>query len=164
MKTSPSRNQWNKPSSFNRKWKLSVKFFCFFQSHIWSIFRDSCVHSETPRSKSSGPFKLDQAYISEIESDWVRSEKWEKGQMSQVNLDFLHSPLKSCEVNGVSYPADRLQRLISNSATHVQVPGQMHNYTSPQRNMTVSSPNTPKWVTESPFFESINHLIENYAI
>lgn len=75
----------------------------------------------------------------------MRSEKWEKGQVSQVNLDFLQSPLKSGEVNGVSYPADRLQRLISNSATHMQVGGQMQNYTSPQRNSSILSPtNTPK--------------------
>lgn len=103
------------------------------------------VQQETPRARSSGPFKLDESYINEIERDWIRSDKWEKGQLCQVDLAFLHSPLKSCSVNGVSYPADRLQRLISDSATQLQASGQIQNYTSPPRNLSILSPtNSPK--------------------
>lgn len=74
---------------------------------------------ELPRSKPSGPFKLDQDFITEIEKDWVRSENWNIPKASDVNLDFLYSPLKIAEVNGVSYPADRLQRIISNASQHL---------------------------------------------
>lgn len=100
---------------------------------------------ELIRPKTSGPFKLDQTYIEEIEKGWVRSDNWEKGQALQVNMDFLHSPLKSGEVNGVSYPANRLQTLISNTPAHLTPGGHIINYTSPQRNSSVLSPSTPKY-------------------
>lgn len=83
--------------------------------------------------KPTGPFKLDEDYIREIEKGWIKSDQWEKGRIVPANLDFLHSPLKVYEVNGVSYPADRLQRLISNA--HLQAAGHL-NTTSPQRAVT----------------------------
>lgn len=74
---------------------------------------------EIMRPKPSGPFKLDQEYIHEIEKGWVRSEQWQIPKPLDINTDFLYSPLKSAEVNGVSYPADRLHRLISNASQHM---------------------------------------------
>lgn len=85
--------------------------------------------NETTVRKPSGPFKLDEDYIKEIEKDWIRSDTWERGTMNHVNLDFLYSPLKTKPVNGVCYPAERLQQLIARS----QVTG---HYTSPNRNMS----------------------------
>lgn len=103
----------------------------------------------SPKPKPSGPFKIDQDYIEEIEKDWIRSEKWNKCKTLEINADFLNSPLRSANVNGVSYPADRLQRLISNAPSHLLTPGSgnrtITHYTvsptSPQSNANaVSSP------------------------
>lgn len=92
--------------------------------------------------RPTGPFKLDEDYLKDIEKGWIKSDQWEKGYVVPANLDFLHSPLKVSEVNGVSYPADRLQRLISNA--HMQNAGHI-NATSPQRNTTATlSPAAPK--------------------
>lgn len=79
-------------------------------------FDDRVQPQEMVRPKPSGPFKLDQDFINEIEKDWVRSELWQIPKPLDVDTGFLYSPLKSAEVNGVSYPADRLQRLISAAA------------------------------------------------
>lgn len=97
------------------------------------------------RPKSSGPFKLDENFINDIEDGWVRSERWEKGRALDVNTEFLHSPLRSCEVNGVSYPADRLQHLISTAPAHLTPSGHVLTFVSPQRTMPISSaPTTAK--------------------
>lgn len=100
---------------------------------------------ESPRPKTSGPFKLDDHFIDEIEKDWVRSEKWDKAQVLQKDTDFLHSPLRSADVNGVQYPADRLQRLISNAHTpHLVTTPVNHGFayginTSPTTNVTMTT-------------------------
>lgn len=86
---------------------------------VFVFFYRTC---ETPRQRSGGPFKLDQDFIIDIEKDWVRSDQWETPKQLDVNTDFLYSPLKSTDVNGVSYPADRLQRLISNAPQHMMSP------------------------------------------
>lgn len=90
------------------------------------------VQQEAVRPKPSGPFKLDQDYINEIEKDWVRSELWQIPKPLDVDTGFLYSPLKSAEVNGVSYPADRLQRLISAASQHMLTSPVSHglNYSS----------------------------------
>lgn len=109
-------------------------FFCFFRVQ------------EQPRPRTSGPFKLDQTYISEIEKGWVRSDQWERGKASKANMDFLHSPLKSAEINGVCYPAERLQQLISKTPTHLASTLYPANHFTPptQRTTSVLTPSTPK--------------------
>lgn len=92
---------------------------------------------EIQRPKPSGPFKLDQEFISDIEKDWVRSDQWQIPKPLEINTDFLHSPLKSADVNGVSYPADRLQRLISNAPQHMVSPVSHHGI-SYNMNTTIS--------------------------
>lgn len=91
---------------------------------------------ESPRTKPSGPFNLVQDFIEDIEKDWVQSDKWQRGKILEVNSDFLHSPLRSADVNGVSYPADRLQRLISNAPSHLIKTG------AHPLNYTIGSPST----------------------
>lgn len=93
----------------NREWKCEFEMFTLKLNRPYEI----------QRPKPSGPFKLDQEFISDIEKDWVRSEQWQIPKPLDVQTDFLNSPLKSADVNGVSYPAERLQRLIS-SAPHQQ--------------------------------------------
>lgn len=106
------------------------------------IFARFSLHREAeytpPKPKSSGPFKLDQGYIEEIEQGWVRSDKWEKFHPLQINTDFLHSPIRSAEVNGVSYPADRLQRLVADAPTHL-----LSSPVAGQHNMQAYSTNQP---------------------
>lgn len=87
---------------------------------VFNVFINRPI--EIQRPKPSGPFKLDQDFINEIEKDWVRSDQWQIPKQLDVNTDFLHSPLKSAEVNGVSYPAERLHRLISNAPQHMMSP------------------------------------------
>lgn len=89
---------------------------------------------ESPRTKPNGPFNLVQGFIEDIEKDWVQSDKWHRAKVLEVNSDFLHSPLRSADVNGVSYPADRLQRLISNAPSHLITTG------THQMNYTIGSP------------------------
>lgn len=85
---------------------------------------------------------MDEDFINEIEKGWIKSDQWEKGRVVPANLDFLHSPLRVSEVNGVSYPADRLQCLISNA--HLQTASHM-NISSPKRTTSSTlSPAAPK--------------------
>lgn len=69
----------------------------------------------TKAKASTGPFGLDPAVIAEIEKDWVRAADQPKLVLPTVDLSFLHSPLKIAEINGVSYPADRLNVLVNRS-------------------------------------------------
>lgn len=105
---------------------MKFRFSFFYRMH------------ETPRSKPSGPFKLDQDFINDIEKDWVRSETWQIPKPKEVQTDFLYSPLKSAVVNGTSYPADKLHRLISNAPQHHMMSPVNHgnNYTA---NTTISA-------------------------
>lgn len=64
---------------------------------------------------TTGPFGLDPAVIAEIEKDWVRASDQPKLELPTVDLSFLHSPLKIAEINGVAYPAERLNLLINRS-------------------------------------------------
>ena len=68
-----------------------------------------------PKPRVSGPFKLDENVIAEIEKDWVRSDDLPKLETPNFDYSFLYSPLKSAEINGISYPADRLKMLMSNT-------------------------------------------------
>lgn len=102
---------------------------------------------EQARPRTTGPFKLDQTYITEIEKGWVRSDQWERGKASKVNMDFLYSPLKSTEVNGVCYPAERLQQLMFKTPTHLASTTSLtmnYHSTPAKRPMSVLSPATPK--------------------
>lgn len=133
---------------------------------------------ESPRTKPSGPFNLVQDFIEDIEKDWVQSDKWQRGKTLEVNSDFLHSPLRSADVNGVSYPADRLQRLISNAPSHLVPTG-----TRPLNYNTIGSPSAyninddtsptrmQKYVlkiykksTFSPFFASNGYYYQCFSI
>lgn len=93
------------------------------QFHFSMNFRQQ----EQPKQKPSGPFKLDQTYIEEIEQGWVRSDEWEKVSAAKVNMDFLYSPLRCEEVNGVSYPMDKLRNLMANAQTSTRGTTGAHN-------------------------------------
>lgn len=94
--------------------------------NISTISIYSFVHSlrrepeySPPKPRSSGTFKLNQDYIGEIEQGWSRSNKWTKASPPPSDVDFLHSPIRSADVNGASYPADSLQNLISSASSHL---------------------------------------------
>lgn len=70
----------------------------------------------------------------------MRSDKWEKCSSHQINTDFLHSPIRSAEVNGVQYPGDRLQRLLSNAPSHLMTsPNQQNHQQGYSMNQTTVS-------------------------
>lgn len=68
----------------------------------------------------------------------MRSELWQIPKPLDVETGFLYSPLKSAEINGVSYPAERLQRLISTASQQMLTSPVSHamNYTA---NTTISN-------------------------
>lgn len=51
--------------------------------------------------------------IKEIERGWIRVDQLPLREPAKVDLGFLYSPLKLYEVNGVTYPKDRLEQLIA---------------------------------------------------
>lgn len=119
------------------KMNLLMKFLSTLSLHR--------IQQEMVRPKPSGPFKLDQDFINEIEKDWVRSELWQIPKPLDVETGFLYSPLKSAEVNGVSYPADRLQRLISTASQHMLASPVVNHTMNYAANTTISmnTLNTP---------------------
>lgn len=137
--------------------------------NIFSLFCYMYSTYEQQRPKPSGPFRLDDNYIDEIEKGWVRSDQWEKASAAKVNMEFLYSPLKFEEVNGVSYPAERLRNLIANTPTHAPSAG--HNITyqasSPmQHNLAVLSPSPrldAKLVFSRKTYKNLlNKIISNF--
>lgn len=71
------------------------------------------AHTVIVAPKPSGPFKLDQAVIDEIEKDWVRvGDQPAVAERPAVDLAFMHSPLKIVEIDGTGYPRDRLDALL----------------------------------------------------
>lgn len=94
--------------------KSMLYFNLFKLKYIYLFFR-SYDHSPPPliRPRVNGPFGLDQDVIAEIERGWIRSDQMVQRDSINVDLSFLNSPLKIVEKDGVSYPTDQLQRLIS---------------------------------------------------
>lgn len=89
------------------------------------------------KPKVSGPFNLDPDIIADIEKGWIRTEQLPLREIRKVNLDFIKSPLKVVEKNGISYPADRLRELVARSQNNHPVPVMNSAYgnytTSPQQ-------------------------------
>lgn len=70
---------------------------------------------QEPPPPVQGPFGLDADYIKEIERDWIKVDQRPKREACNVDLAFLYSPLKLYEVNGVTYPEEKLKALIAKS-------------------------------------------------
>lgn len=90
------------------------------------FFNSFSIHSYTEqfRRPPTGPFKLDQNVIEDIEKNWIRCDQLKKSNFQPLDLEFLDEPLKT---DGV-YPAHKLEALMTNA-----------NYTSPLRPTTAPS-------------------------
>lgn len=64
---------------------------------------------------TSGPFGLDTAIIAEIEKDWTRSDQIKLSHFSPIDLSYADQPIQIKSSNGVTYPTDRLNQLLSKS-------------------------------------------------
>lgn len=88
----------------------------------------------------SGPFRLDEGLIAEIEHNWVRSEKIHLAEMRPLDLGFLDEPIKIKPYNGVSYPAEKLALLLTKSPTRPQSASVQHQTTTCSPHHLFSSP------------------------
>jgi cytoskeleton-associated protein 5 len=66
----------------------------------------------------SGPFRLDPNVIADIEKDWVKSDVLFEflDRYKPIDISFMDTPIKVIPVNGVSYPEERFQKLLSNNS------------------------------------------------
>ncbi|XP_058054357.1 protein mini spindles [Anopheles bellator] len=62
---------------------------------------------------SKGPFKLDENVIAEIERSWVRADDLGKTVVNPMDDSFIYEDLKLIAVNGVTYPPEKFQQLIT---------------------------------------------------
>lgn len=69
------------------------------------------------RHKAPEVFGFNDDVVRDIEKDWVRFDDLPKKDYPVIDTSCLYSPLKIGFYNGVRYPADRLQTLISQSRT-----------------------------------------------
>ncbi|GAB0097358.1 protein mini spindles [Sergentomyia squamirostris] len=65
--------------------------------------------------RSTGEFRMDPSVISEIEKGWVKVDQMVTTESPKIDISFLDSPLKIVERDGVRYPMDRLQNLITSA-------------------------------------------------
>lgn len=61
----------------------------------------------------SGPFRLEEGLIAEIEHNWIRSDKIHLAELRPLDLGFLNEPMKIKPYNGVSYPSEKLAQLLT---------------------------------------------------
>ncbi|XP_055685524.1 protein mini spindles [Lutzomyia longipalpis] len=104
---------------------------------------------ESQPCKPSGPFRLDPEVIADIEKGWVKVEQMQWKEPPKIDVGFLDSPLKIVTRDGVGYPMDKLQKLMTNnpamysnytmSPPQSQQPSRIGSAYSPQRNQPTST-------------------------
>ncbi|CRK99142.1 CLUMA_CG012503, isoform A [Clunio marinus] len=104
----------------------------------------------------SGPFKLNAELIADIEKDWVRADQIKQTQLSPLDLSFTEQPIRLIPSNGVTYPTDRLQHLLSKIPTRPQTANvysasSLQHYSSPPtRPATAPAPELVNLMETSP--------------
>ncbi|XP_039442788.1 protein mini spindles-like isoform X2 [Culex pipiens pallens] len=66
-----------------------------------------------PPSRPSGPFKLDENVIAEIECNWVKAEQHRKLDLPKIDVSFIYDSITVIPVRGVAYPEDKFQQLLA---------------------------------------------------
>ena len=66
----------------------------------------------------SGPFRLDPNVIADIEKDWVKSDELFDflDKYKPIDISYMETPIRVIPVNGISYPEERFQKLLSNQS------------------------------------------------
>lgn len=62
---------------------------------------------------SSGPFKLDQDVIAEIERGWIRADDIQQANLAPLDFSFSEQTVRIKPSNGYSYPVERLTQLLT---------------------------------------------------
>jgi cytoskeleton-associated protein 5 len=116
----------------------------------------SAHHIQQPRVPS-GPFGLNSDVIADIEKDWRRCEQIKLSQFSPIDLAFADQPIQIMSCNGVTYPTDRLNQLLSKSPSRPHSANvTMYSASSPHRPATASMVR-PSTAPEPP----LPNLMEN---
>ncbi|XP_055592596.1 protein mini spindles isoform X2 [Uranotaenia lowii] len=68
---------------------------------------------EVSAPKVSGPFKLDDNVIADIEHNWVKADQHRKLDLPQIDVAFLYEPIKVISVRGAQYPEEKFQQLLA---------------------------------------------------
>lgn len=85
-----------------------------------------------PRAPS-GPFKLDENLIAEIEKDWIRVDQMKHKQLQPLDLMFSEQSIRIKSNNGFVYPTERLNQLLTKSPPRPQSANvSMYSVSSPQ--------------------------------
>ncbi|XP_053685172.1 protein mini spindles [Sabethes cyaneus] len=63
--------------------------------------------------KISGPFKLDDNVISEIECNWLKADNHHKLDLPTIDVSFIYESIKVIPVRGVAYPEDKFQQMLT---------------------------------------------------
>ncbi|XP_062564823.1 protein mini spindles isoform X2 [Armigeres subalbatus] len=63
--------------------------------------------------KVSGPFKLDENVIADIESNWVKADHHRKTELPPIDISFIYEPIKVIPVRGIAYPDEKFQQLLA---------------------------------------------------
>lgn len=91
----------------------------------------------------SGPFGLDQNVIAEIEKDWIRSDQIKLSQFSPIDLTYADQPIQIKSSNGVTYPTDRLNHILSKSPSRPHSANvTLYSASSPQHHFSPLRPST----------------------
>lgn len=88
----------------------------------------------------SGPFRLDEGLIAEIEHSWIRSEKIHLADLRPLDLGFLNEPIKIKPYNGVSYPSEKLAQLLTTRSPTRPQSAAVHHQTTCSPHHLFSSP------------------------
>ncbi|XP_055533540.1 protein mini spindles isoform X2 [Wyeomyia smithii] len=68
---------------------------------------------EVSQPKVSGPFKLDENVISEIECNWLKADCYRKKDLPKIDVAFIYESIKVIPVRGVAYPEDKFQQMLT---------------------------------------------------
>jgi cytoskeleton-associated protein 5 len=104
-------------------------FYFYSHSRTFDNFSNNRMNNVQAQRGPSGPFRLDEGLIAEIEHNWVRSEKTHLAELRPIDLGFLDEPIKIKPYNGVSYPAEKLALLLTKSPTRPQSASVQHQTT-----------------------------------
>lgn len=109
--------------------------------------------------KVSGPFKLDENVIADIECNWVKADQHRKLDLPQIDVSFIYDSIKVIPVRGIAYPDDKFRQLLARNL-HRPMSAHSREYAmsppSHLRSPAYSGPNKPKptakYVKDLPFY------------
>lgn len=106
---------------------------------------------EAQQPRNTGPFRLDPDVIADIEKDWIKCDQIKQTNYAPLDLTFMDQPIRIIPINGVSYPADRLQKLLSNSSSRPQSANASLYYNkSPSHHNVAAAPVIQRPATANP--------------